>query len=258
MRIETGALIIMHWKDLQCHAVRPSSCGEDAEFFPSCRDIKTGVFPFAYRSHAGISHRVSAGVWGSSLASLLHAASYWTIYSCGNLTGFGVYLCWISPFLTGVHDRRCHSDTGNWTLILSETARWGGIGLGLWRLESDSSCSRRRALWGSGRRVMIRTREFGDQVFDAAGSPQARTVGQAFQIPALWTGSPGLLCLFFAGGVVRTKWRLGRSDLRCGLKEVNTITCPQNTVSEESEQQMHQVSGGSYDIQCPFTLQCRA
>ena len=52
---------------------------------------------------------------------------------------------------------------------------------------------------------MIRTREFGDQVFDAAGSAQARTVGQAFQIPALWTGSPGLLCLFFAGGVVRTK-----------------------------------------------------
>lgn len=256
--IETGALIIMHLKDLQCHAVRPSSSGEDAELFPSCRDIKTGVFPFAYRSHAGISHWVSAGVWGLSLACLHRAAIYWTIYSCGNLTGFGVCLCWTSLVLTGVHDRRGHSDTGNWTLILSNTARWGRTGLGLWRLKSDFSCSRRRALRGSGRRVVIRTGEFADQVFDAAGSAQAWTAGQAFQIPALWTGSPGLLRLFFVGGLVRTKWWLGGSDLWRGLKEVNTITCPQDIVSEESEQQMHQVSGGSHDIYYTFTLQCRA
>lgn len=206
--------------------------------FVSCKDIETvcrRFFLFAYRAHAGVSHWVSTRVCGLCFVlwfwiSLLSAASHWTIDSCSDLTSFGISLSWFRLTLTSVPKRRGYSDAGDWTLVFSDAAWCGWTWLGCWGIKSlyrsrlwYSSCSRKGVMWRSGRNDMIRTREFTDEVFDAAGSMQVWTAGKACRW-FLVTGSPDLLCLLFVGGLVRTRWWLGGRGMRCVLKEGNKIS----------------------------------
>lgn len=224
------------------HAVR-------MQCFGSCKDIKAigqKFFLFAYRSHAGVSHWVSTRVCGLCFVPwfyLLSIASHWTIDSCSDLANAGVSLSCFRLALTGVPKLRGYSDAGDWTLIVSDTAWWWWTRLGCWGITSlyrsrfwYYSCSRIGVVWGCGRKDVIRTREFTDQVFDAAGSLQVWNVGKA---DSWFLVTGGLLCLILVGGLVRTRWWLGGKGLRCMLKEVNTITYPQNTVNQKSEQWMY-------------------
>lgn len=248
---------------MQCHAVVPSLGREDVEFFISCKDIEIvgrEVFLSAYRSHVGVRNWVSTRVCGLCFVpwfriSLLSTDFHWTIDSCSDLTSSGVPLSWFSLVLTGVIEQRGHIVDGNWTLVLSDIAQCEWTGLGIRRHESlyrnrlqDSFCARKGAL-ESGRRDVIRTREFNDQVFNAACSSQVWTLGQACR-RFLVTGSLGLLCFFFFGGPLKNKWWQWGCGLKLVLKEVNTITYPPKNVNWVTEQQMYQVSGGWYDRQC--------
>lgn len=71
---------------------------------------------------------------------------------------------------------------------------------------------------------MIHTREFTDQVFDAATSVQVWTTRKSCR-RILLLQSPGLVA-----GLIGIGWSLGGKGLKWLLKDGNTLTNPQNTV----------------------------